>query len=311
MATGSLPPIPGLLTGWVNVAQTVAYFSAPNELTDVTFRVGIAPVGGTVTIKLNTESDGTGAGLEATIADGAVIATASGTVTIAAGSYLYSIITAESGSTTRAQNFSGDYTVTLTSGVTQLLTSLSRIKAYGDVTGTDTDRDLVFNHVMAGVSSRITNEIDRPIVQTTTTGERIDSIGNDIIQTDHYPIISVTSLTESSSALVEGTDFEMTPADLARGHIARISGGEPVAWAAGRRVVKATYVHGFAAIPDDLVQLATELAWIKYKESPESGKAWIGLAGKAVDPAASIDFDKELWTREALPILEKYRRLQA
>lgn len=306
MATGSLPSIPGLLTGWVDVAQTVAYFSAPNELTDVTFRLGVAPPAGSVTVKLNTQADGLGDGLEATFATGEVIKMASGTVTIAAGSYLYQIVTLDDPG---AQNLSGDYVVTLSSGVTQLLTSLSRIKAYLDITTTDAARDLVLNHVMAGVSSRMTHYMDRAIISTTITGEKIDSIGGHQIQTRHYPIISVTSLAENATALVEDTGFEMTPEDLENGQITRISGSSPIAWARGLRVVELTYVNGFAVVPDDLIQAATELSAIKYKESGESNKGWLGLGSKGVDPAASVSFDKDLWTREVAPMLDKYRRV--
>jgi hypothetical protein len=308
MATGSLPPIPGLLTGWVDTALTVAYFAAPNELTDVTFRLGIAPPSGSVTVKLNVAADGTGDGLEGTFATGEIIAPASGTVTIAAGSYLYQIVTVDDPG---AMNLSGDYTVSLASGVTQLLTSLSHVKAYLDITTADAARDLVLNHIMAGVSKRIQNYIDRPIIQTTTTGEKVDSIGDYQIQSRHYPIISVASLSESATALVEDTDFEMTPEDMERGQVTRISGTDPIAWAKGRRVVELSYNHGFAAVPDDLVQLATELTAIKYQESGESGKGWLGLTSKGVDPAASVSFDKDLWTREAVPMLNQYRRMVA
>ncbi len=309
MASGSLPPIPGILTGWVDVAQTVAYFSSPNTLTDVTFRLGIAAVGGTVTVELNTQADGLGDQISVVIADGATIGTGSGTVSIDANSYLYMIVTAESGSSTRAQNLSGDYTVSLASGVTTLLTSLARVKSYLTITATDATRDLLLNYLMAGVSQRMKKSMDRSIIQTTHTDEKIDSIGDIYIQTRHYPIIAITALTENTTALVEDTDFEMEEQDLENGQIARISGDSTKPWISGARVVKVTYSSGWASVPDDLAQLATELTVVKYHESDEEGGGWLGLASKGVDPSASVSFDKDLWAREAEPVLAPYRRM--
>jgi len=311
MATGSLPPIPGLFAGWVDVPLTVAYFSAPNTLTEVTFRLGVPASGGTVTVELNTQSDGLGDQISVVIADGADIGTGTGNVTITAGSYLYQIITAEP--STNAENLSGDYTVSQTSGVTTLMTSLSRMKADLGVTSTDATRDLLFNYIMAGVSSRMQNYMDRKIIQQTTTAERIDSIGDIYVQTHHYPIISVSALTENTTALTEGTGFEMKELDLEIGRIVRIADtdGTPTSWASGKRVVTLTYINGFAYVPEDLIGVATSLSVNAYHESESSGRGWRGLGAKGVDPSSSVSFDKDLWVREAVPVLDRYRRMVA
>ena len=305
----SIPPIPGLLSGFVGpvIPLTVAYFATANTLERVTFRVIDPPSGGSVTAELNTESDGSGDSIAATILDGTDFITNTGSVDIDAGSYLYLRITAESGS---AMSLSGEYEITQSSGVTTMLTTLAEFKSDADITTTDAVRDQLINRIILGVSKRMQDWMDRPIIQSTATGEKIDSIGDYAIQTEHYPIISVSALTENGTALVEDTGFEMNEGDLATGQIVRIDGnGYPYAWAKGRRVVVLTYIHGFAAVPDSLVRACTALAVVEYYETPKSGKIWRGLGSKAVDPSSAVTLDKDIWTRETIPAMSPYRRV--
>lgn len=305
----STPPIPGLLSGFVGpvVPLTVAYFASANTLERVSFRVTDPPSGGTVTVELNTESDGSGTNkIEVTIADGDDFATATGSVAIAAGGYLYQRITAQSGS---AMGLSGEYEVTQSSGVTTMLTTLARVKADLDITSVDATRDALLTQLITGVSKRMQDWMDRPIVEGTATDERIDSAGSCTIQTRHYPIIAVSSLTESEDALVEDTDFEMKEYELEAGQIVRIASGSPISWPRGSRIVTATYSHGYAAVPDSLVNAATSLAVLAWNETVKSGKSWRGLLSKGVDPASSVSFDKDTWTRETVPVMAPYRRL--
>jgi hypothetical protein len=304
---GATPPIPGILTGFVDMALQVAYFELPTTLTRASFRVTDAPSTGTVTVELNTESDGSGANkIEATIADGTWFITATGTVTIPAGGALYQFVTAESGS---AMNLSGEYEIESVSGVTTFLTTLALVKLDAEIAGTDADRDTVLNSLIAGVSKQMQNWMDRPIVQSTATDEKIDSAGSNIVQTRHYPIISISSLTELDTALVEDTGYEIEEQDKEFGQIGRIADEHPTAWARGRRVVKVTYSHGYASVPDDLVSAATALVVARYFETKQSGKGWRGLASKGVDPNSSVSYDKEIWTRETIPAMQPYHRV--
>ena len=302
------PPIPGMFSGFVGpvIPLTVAYFASANTLERVSFRVVDPPSGGSVTIELNTESDGSGDGISAEILDGDDFATNTGSVTIAAGSYLYQRITAESGN---AMSLSGEYEITQQSGVTTMLTSLAEVKSDAAITTTDAVRDQLINRIILGVSKRMQDWMDRVIIQTTTTDEKIDSVGDYVVQTLHYPIISISALEENATALVEDTDYEMQPEDLARGQIVRISGDYPMAWAKGRRVVKLTYINGYAAVPDSLVRAATELVVQEFHETLKSGKGWRGLGSMGTDPSASVTLDKDLWTRQTIPAMAPYRRM--
>jgi hypothetical protein len=286
------------------IAIPVAYFTSATVLTRATFYVAGAPSGGTVTIELNTAEDGSGSDIEVTIADGDYFATNTGSVAIAAGGYLYQRITDESGG---AMSLSGNYEIESAVGATIFLTTLAHVKLDAKIEGVDADRDTVLTQLIQGVSRQIENHIGRSVLSSSTTGERVDGSGDNILTLHHYPIISISSLAENGNALVEDTDFEITDRDMARGQVARINGGVPMAWTSNTRGILTTYVHGYAAIPDDLVWAATALVVNRFNESAK-GKGWRGLGGKGVDPSSSSAYDKEIWERDIMPVLAPYRR---
>jgi len=191
------------------------------------------------------------------------------------------------------------------------LTTLAVVKIDANISGVDADRDTLLESLIDGVSAQMQDWMSREIPSATATDEKIDSVGEIKIQTIHYPIVTVTTLTEDAVALVEDTDFEMNEEDLRRGQITRISGNNTQPWASGKRVVKITYVHGFATVPVSLENAATALVVARFFETIQSGKGWRGLASKGVDPAASINYDKDIWTRETIPAMAPFRRMVA
>jgi hypothetical protein len=88
----------------------------------------------------------------------------------------------------------------------------------------------------------------------------------------------------------------------------RISGGDPQAWAAGRRNIALTYDHGYTAVPDSLVTAATALVVAKFNESNMSTKSWRGLLSKGVNPNDSVAYDKAIWERETIPAMRPFLR---
>jgi hypothetical protein len=306
---GSIPQIPGLLTGFVTpsvIPLQVAYFASATVLNRVSFRVTDPPTGGSVTAQLNTASDVSGSSISAVILDGTRFITATGSVSIAAGGALYLRVTAESGS---AMNFSGEYEVDSVSGVTSMLTSLALVKLHAKITGTDADRDTVLAAWIAGISRQMQSYMSRTIASASTTNEKIDSNGSHAIQAHDYPIITVTSLYERETLLAENVDFELNPLDRKLGQIVRISDAYPIGWLPGIRVVRLTYNHGYANVPDDLVWAATEAVVLRYYNTVQSGKGWGGLGSKGVEPAASATYDKDFWARDIVPVLDPYRRM--
>ena len=208
-------------------------------------------------------------------------------------------------------NLSGEYELTTASGVSVFFTTLALVKLDADIGGADADRDTVLNGFIAGVTRQMQDWMDRKIVQTTATNEKLDGWFRDEVFTKHYPIISITSLTENDNTLVEDTDFESLGADLLVGRLVRISGTSSTSWAVGRRNIKTTYVHGYAAVPDSLITAATALVVAKYFETVQSGKGWRGLLSKGVDPNAATTYDKAIWERETIPAMRPYRQAHA
>lgn len=301
---GTLVTMPGSLTGFEGTIYQVRTFSVANTLTNVTIRVTDAPSGGTVVVRLHDQADGLGNYLQCTIADGETFATASGSVSIGAGLW-QEIVT---GVDDDAMNLSGEYTMGAASGIVDYFTTLAAVKLDADIAGTDADRDTVITSIMAGVTREMQDWMQRDILQGTTT-EKIDGSGYDTICTTHYPITAITSLTEGGTALVENTDFESVDADLETGNIIRLSGGDPAAWALGRRNIAITYDHGYVTVPESLEQACRAMTVARYFDTVQSGKGWRGLTSKGVDPTTATGYDKEIWQREVIPAMKPYKRM--
>jgi hypothetical protein len=303
---GSFIPIAGALDGYASEVMQVYTFDAANVLTKITFHVTDPPVGGVVTIRVHDVAAANGEYEEITIADGELYATAD--VTMATDAGLWQEITVADGD---AMNLSGEYEMQTGSGISQYFTTLALVKKDAEIAGTDSDRDTVLNSIIAGVTRQMQDWMGRDIVQGTATAEKIGGHYSDTIYTEHYPIISITSLTENDAALVEDTGFESLGPDLPSGKIVRISGTSPIAWFTGRRNISVTYDHGYANVPDSLVTACTALVVVKYFETLQSGRGWRGLSSKGVDPNASTTYDKEIWQRETIPAMAPFRKRAA
>lgn len=308
---GTTVALPGLVNAYIGesspVARTVKLFTSENILTEVLFRLTDAPDGDLV-VELNDQADGTGTAVQVTLASGAVYAESTGLTTSMCS--LYQVVRSEGG-TQIAMNLTGEYTLNSVTGVTDYFTTLARVKLDADIAGTDADRDTVINTIIAGVTREMQDWMGREIVQGTATAEKIDGWYGEEIFTEHYPIISITALSESGTALVEDTGFESLAPDLPNGRIVRISGVNPINWVAGRRNVSVTYDYGYVTVPEALAQAATAMSVIRFRETVQSGKGWRGMASKGVEPNATVAYDKEVWAREVIPAMRPYRRRAA
>ena len=303
---GTFVTVPGLLTGFVGTIQQVYAFDAANTLTKITWRVTDAPSGGTVTLRVHDQADGLGNFEDVVIADGTTFSTAD--VSMVTGAGLWQEVQAESGA---AMNLSGEYEMVTGDGITQNFTTLAAVKLDAKIAGTDPDRDSVLNAMISGVTGMMQDWMERDIVQGTVTSEKIDGDGSDSVFTKKFPLLEITTLTEDAAALVENTDFESVGPDLDEGRIVRISGTDAIAWSRGRRNIVTTYDHGYVTVPAALVTAATSLVVAKYFETVQSGKSWRGLSSKGVDPNASVSYDKDIWTRETIPAMKRFRRMGA
>ncbi len=305
MWRGTTVPIPGLFAGHVGPSNSllVNTFTISNLLTRVLFRVTDPPSGGTVAVELNTQADGAGASLGVTIADGDTFAetTSAG---VATGGALYQIITAESG---LAMNLSGEYELNTVLGVSDYFTTLARVKIDAEISGADADRDVHLNNLIASVTQEMQSWMGRTIVQGTNVTERIDGAQTGLIYTRDFPIIALTTILEGTATLVDGTDFESVGVDLRDGRIVRIAAGNLAGWQVGRRNISVTYDHGHIAVPEDLADACLRMVVQRHNESKQGGKAWRGLDSKGVDPNAVTSYDKDIWTREVIPVMQPYR----
>jgi hypothetical protein len=308
---GTTIPLPGLMTGYIAgqpPGLLVKEFTVENVLTSVLFRVTETPANGDLVIELNDLEDGTGQATQVTILQGETYAESTGlSVSVEA---LWQIVRSEAG-TDSAMNLSGEYEMNSVTGVEDYFTTLTKVKQDADISGTDADRDTVLNQIIAGVTRQMQDWMGRMIVQGTVTDEKIDGNGDDEIYLGRFPLIEVTALTEDDTALVEDTDFEAVGPDLEAGRIVRISGTNATAWSSGRRNIKLTYDYGYVTGPDSLVTACTSLVVAKFFETVQSGKGWGGVLSKGVDPNASVSYDKDIWTRETIPAMAPYRRMQA
>ena len=299
--------IPGVTSALEDVDILIATLGVACTISRVLLRQTDYDDGGatdtSVTASVRNATAGGGEGISVTIADQAQSNVGTGSVTVEADESIY--LRVSSGNAT-SMNLTGWVEISDAAGVTTALTSLARVKEFLNISGsTDDDR---INTLIAAVSAEIQGAIGRKIIQATVTDERVDSIGDHVIGVNEYPIISVSSLSEDGTALTEDTGFEMKAQDLARGQIVRLSGGDPTAWASGRRIVTVTYSHGYATVPEDIKQAATELVAFDYNSEKPTG-ARFGMRGKALDAGGSSDYltRGEVWDAQRHR-LAAYRR---
>jgi hypothetical protein len=295
--------IPGLVYSILNTDIMVAPADVSKLVGTLFLQRTDNQTGDVVTAAIHNATAGGGEKIEVTLASGESEATASGALTVEATEPIYLRVSA---SDTNSQNLRGWFSVDGAAGVTSALTNLTRVEQFLDK---DTGDDDLINNLIAAVSGEIQDWLDRAIIQATATDERIDSIGDTKLHTRYYPIISISSLTENGTALVEDTGFECKEWDKVEGALIRLSGGYPTAWAAGSRVVTVTYSHGYAYTPDAIVQAATELVVFDYRQSGAGGSRF-ALEGKVQDTGGGSGYRtrQEMWESQK-PRLAPYRRM--
>ncbi len=256
---------------------------------------------------IRNATGGAGSGIAFTLVDQTQNITVTGSLAVLSSESIYLRVSAGQ----FGMNLTGWIEVESAAAATTALTTLTAVKLFLGIT--DATNDTLINNLIASVSNEIQTSptgIGRPIVQVTATDEKVTVVmADNLLQTLHYPIISISALTESDIALVLDTDYETEEQDLVRGQIARISGGNPIAWQTGTRVVKLTYAHGFAAVPAALVQAATELVAFDFLQS-HAGRFAFGLQNKPTDQGGSPSYTsrKDVWESQQHRF-DAYRRV--
>ncbi len=190
------------------------------------------------------------------------------------------------------------------------LCELESIRGHEAIADGDYEHDELLGELIVQVSEGMTGRrgFNHPILKTTATAEKLDSIGDTKIYTRYSPVISITTLTENLSELVEDTDFECLAPDKPTGRITRISGGLPAAWARGSRIIAITYKHGYAAVPGDIERACIKQVVHEWKQSKASGAGRLGLTAKAMETGGSLAFERDGWLPSVQDVINHYRR---
>lgn len=255
---------------------------------------------------IRNATGGGGDGLSCTIADSKESGVSSAAaITVDIGESVYLRV---SSANALSLNVSGWFETEGTTGVTTALTNLARVKRFWGI-GVG-DFDVILNEMIASVSAEIQSWLHRKILQTTATAEKPDApLGSDILQLKHLPIVSIDSISELGNALVEDTDFESLEGDREVGQVRRISGDAPSAWTTARRRISVTYDHGYATVPKDVEQAATELVVFDFIQSQPSQKRFM-LRGTAHDAGGTGEYQSRADCWEAqIPRLASYGRM--
>ena len=146
------------------------------------------------------------------------------------------------------------------------LTSLAVVKDELDVSGGASDDTL--KRYLAWASAAISQACDRVFPVETVKDEVWPNRGTiqlsgglDILQLSRWPLVSVTSITENSVLLVDGTDFRV---DYKNGQVIRIdSCGNVRSWPSYPLV--AIFAGGFATIPGDIEDAVTRMTRNRFR----------------------------------------------
>ncbi len=301
----SLPPIPGLLSSYVDVDLFAGYFSLAQTLTEFQPAVVSAPSGGSVSVDLRTAIDGGGVGLSAVIPDGATTPATpvTGSVAVPAATTMRLRITAQSGS---AMNFYGNYYVDAAAGVASALTTLARVKAFKGITATT--NDVLINQLIQGVSVAMQSDMRRSILTVAITSEKHDASGDsDIMILDQYPVIVPPSVViRYNDTVVTSSTYDV---DEESGEVIQVQSGVGTPWAAGRRAYEADYWSGYEQVPEDLAAIATKQVVHEYLQT-QPGENRLSLRSAVIDEGGNGQYMIGAWVPGAERVMGFYRNLR-
>lgn len=146
------------------------------------------------------------------------------------------------------------------------LTTLAVVKDELSITNGASDATL--GRYLTWASLALAQEVNRVFPVETLTDEvwpdRAHSPvrgGIDVLQLSRWPLVSVASITENGTALVDGTDFR---SDGDKGQVLRLNGsGGLRSWPGCPIVV--TYSAGYETIPGDLADAVTRMVRNRYR----------------------------------------------
>jgi len=142
--------------------------------------------------------------------------------------------------------------------MTTELVSLEEIKSYLDLGPDDNKFNLLLQFMRGSATDAIKRWSDKDIVETTYTETYDVGLNQDIIQLNHYPVISITSITDYDTS-VASTGYKLYKD---KGTIKRVDN----CWYSGDQTVTVVYVAGYATIPDSIKEACLEMVFRKFND---------------------------------------------
>jgi len=153
------------------------------------------------------------------------------------------------------------------------LVSLADLKVYFKLTNTDFDTvlEILINHI----STTFDKAVVRNLAEQTYSNQLYDGNNKRRLYLKHYPINSVSAITENEVELTEGDDEDfMRYAD--GGYLWRVGG----TWAGGNQNIDVTYKGGYAAI--------SRMNFDSGSEEPAIGVTLTSVLGSGVVTAVKL-----------------------
>jgi len=188
--------------------------------------------------------------------------------------------------------------------VINALTTLANAKIVAGIPSSVTTYDSTLEYLINKVSGKIRNYLGRTLARSTTT-EKLPATSRQYLILKECPIVSITSLSSSDTALTLNTDYRLDAQDMASGMVYRELGWEPRVLVTGlvndivaaARTLDIVYVAGYylpadvttapadphyvagdtSSLPLEISGVADEMvvsAWLKIKRQSEGLKAY-------------------------------------
>ncbi len=192
------------------------------------------------------------------------------------------------------------------------LVSLTNLKAFLSISSSG--KDTILQAIKDGVEAAVMRYCDRDLlVPSTPYTEYYEGDGSHQLIVDQRPVISVTSVYIDPSRLFPaatlvpdlntGSPSELvsTASQLRAGIIELFN----YAFLKGRGSVKITYSAGYSVVPADL-QLAVKLICSKEYKVQD-----LGMSGQVSQQVGdkTVTFAVDTWPKNAVEILDRYRRM--
>jgi hypothetical protein len=183
------------------------------------------------------------------------------------------------------------------------LTDLPTVKAWLGIPGTSTEDDTLLTGLVTAASQFIQTWLNRQLLQATYTEVR-DGTGGQRLVFMNYPVTSVASLTvgrltvnpvsNPASGTYPNAGYLFTPTEI------RLN---DLYFERGFGNVQVTYTAGYATVPPDVQQAATELVALRYRERDRIGHQSKAVGGETVS-FTILDMSPDIKT-----LLSAYRRV--